>query len=77
MLLVGVMPTGELEKEEPLIHVQHELLGKLLYDHLVSFIKPTSLEVAESYKHLVEVSFKKEKNHLPRNEASPGRHEGE
>ena len=54
-----------LEKEEPLIHVQHELLGKLLLDHLSTFVTPSALEAADSYAHLAGVKFSEEKNHLP------------
>ena len=53
-----------LEKEEPLIHVQPEILGKLLHDHMSIFLKQSALVAAESYKDLVEVQYKEQCNQL-------------
>jgi len=51
-----------LEKVEPLIQVQHELLGKLVYDHLATFVKPSVMQGAENYKDLMKVEYWKEES---------------
>ena len=43
-----------LEKAEPMIHVQHELLGRLILTHMGTYIKPPVLDIT-SYNQLFTI----------------------
>ena len=55
-----------LEREEPMIHVQHKLIGQLIHDHMSTFLKPSVLQEAETYKALLTIDYKAADNQLPR-----------
>ena len=46
-----------LERSEPMIHVQHELLGRLILTHMGTYIKQSAIEMT-TYDELVNVDHK-------------------
>ena len=51
-----------LEKSEPMIHVQHEILGRLILTHMATYIKQSAIEIT-TYDELVHVDHTN--NRLP------------